>query len=421
VERQGSARVVATVSLGIVLLSTTVVLLVGLALKQPCAGGNWSDGRQYRRLCYSDIVPLYGTEQLSGGRIPYLDRCQGSATCDEYPVLTMFFMRAAAWVGHGYGAFFYVNVVWLGACALLTAWFLHSMVGSRALYFALAPTLLIYGFVNWDLLAVVLATAATWAYLRDRDGASGALLGLGAAAKLYPALLVIPFALGRLRQRKGGEATQLVTWAVVAYAAVNLPFALLAPHAWGTFFRFNTARPVDWDSLWNGACRRLHSTIGCPWSAHFVDGASLGLFVILVAGLWFIRRWRDPDFPRWTFGFPLLVLFLLTNKVYSPQYGLWLLPWFALTLPNPWLFGAFEAADVAVFLTRFTWFGRLQADAGDPTFAGFHGAPLGAFELAVAIRAAILAACLVAWLMQERRLAEEADPADRPLLSGAPA
>jgi uncharacterized membrane protein len=406
--------------LGVVLLATTTVLVLGLVVKQPCASGNWTDGRQYRNLCYTDVVPLYGTEHLQGGRLPFVNACPaGGGQCDEYPVLTMYLMRVAAWVGHGYAGFFYANAALLAAFALLTAWFLYLMVGTRALYFALAPTLLIYAFVNWDLLAVVLATAATLLYLRDRDDLSGTLLGLGAAAKLYPALFVIPFALGRLRQRRPDGAAQLLVWAVVAFVAVNLPFALIAPHSWATFFRFNAQRPVDWDSLWYGVCQRLHGGIGCSWSAHLIDTLSLLLFAGLATALWFLRRARDRDFPRWTFGLPLLVAFLLTNKVYSPQYGLWLLPWFALALPNPWLFGAFEAADIAVFVTRFTWFGRLSADSGDPAFAGFHGAPLGAFELAVAIRAVILVGCLVAWVLQERRETEPIPFPGRPLLSGA--
>ena len=67
----------------------------------------------------------------------------------------------------------------------------------------------------------------------------------------------------------------------------------------------------------------------------------------------------EPSFPRWTLGFPMMVLFLVTNKVYSPQYGLWLLPWFALALPSMRPFVAFEVADVAVFVTRFWFFGEL--------------------------------------------------------------
>ena len=43
--------------------------------------------------------------------------------------------------------------------------------------------------------------------------------------------------------------------------------------------------------------------------------------------------------------------------MYSPQFSLWLLPWFALALPNLRLFIAFEAIDVVVFLTEFGWLG----------------------------------------------------------------
>jgi hypothetical protein len=109
------------------------------------------------------------------------------------------------------------------------------------------------------------------------------------------------------------------------------------------------------------------------------------------------------------------VAFLLTNKVYSPQYGIWLLPWFALALPSPWLFGLFQAADVAVFVTRFSWFGRLAAETGDPAFAGYVGVPLGGFQLALVIRAIILVACLVVWTA-----ARESEPVEpEPLLSSA--
>jgi uncharacterized membrane protein len=246
--------------------------------------------------------------------------------------------------------------------------------------------------VNWDLLAVALVTGATLAYLRRRDDVGGALIGLGAAAKLYPALLLVPFILGRLREGKRREALSLSVWSVGAYVAVNLPFAVLARDSWATFFRFNTERPVDWDSLWFVACTRLGGQgTGCDWSPRLINALSFVLFVGLASLLYWARKRRDPDFPRWTFAFPLIAVFLLTNKVYSPQFGLWLLPWFALSLPSIPLFAAFEAADVAVFITRFSWFGRLS-DLG--------GVPIGAFQVALVVRAAVLALCLVAWVLR---------------------
>ncbi|HEX7464705.1 MAG TPA: hypothetical protein VF382_07425, partial [Actinomycetota bacterium] len=168
------------IGLGLVLVCLAATLAVGLAIKAPCASGDWGDGRQYKHYCYSDIVPLLGAEHLTGGRFPYLDACApGTGECDEYPVLTMYAMRVAAWMSNGLAGFFYANALLLAIAAFVIAVCLYLMVGPRALYFALAPTLLIYGFVNWDLLAVAFATAATLAYLNRRDVWSGILLGLG--------------------------------------------------------------------------------------------------------------------------------------------------------------------------------------------------------------------------------------------------
>jgi hypothetical protein len=160
----------------------------------------------------------------------------------------------------------------------------------------------------------------------------------------------------------------------------------------------NTDRPPDYTSLWYAACHRITDNTTCLWSPHVINALSLVAFAAVAAVVWWARRRRTPDFPRWTLAFPLIVAFLLTNKVYSAQFSLWLLPWFALALPSLRLFVAFEVADVAVFVTQFSWFGTLSRDQGVPGFDGFAGPPLGALELALVARALVLVACLVAWV-----------------------
>jgi uncharacterized membrane protein len=380
-----------------VLATLAATLVVGHLLKAPCASGDWRDGRQYTRLCYTDIVPLLGTEQLAGGRLPYLDPCDQSApgSCDEYPVLTMWTMRVAAWIsGPNVSAFYQANAVLLWLAALATVAALYAIAGSRALYAALAPTLAIYATTNWDLIAVALATGATLAYLQRRDVWSGILLGLGAAAKLYPALLVAPFVAGRMRGREPDRGIHLAWAAAGTWLAVNVPFALAGSAGWWEFFRLNATRTADWDSIWFIACHRLTGELGCS-SVRPINLASAGLFVGSVWFVWRMKAQRDPGFARWTLGFPILVAFLLTNKVYSPQYGLWLLPWFALVLPDLRLSALFSAADVGVFVTRFSWFGTLQGLEG-----GLAGIPIGAFEVAVLVRLAILVLCVRAWILR---------------------
>jgi len=48
---------------------------------------------------------------------------------------------------------------------------------------------------------------------------------------------------------------------------------------------------------------------------------------------------------------------------------------------------------MAVFVTRFSWFGLLAGHHN-----GFAGSPLGAFEVAILVRAAVLILCVIAWV-----------------------
>jgi len=392
------------ITLGLVLACLGATLLVGAVHKMPCAGGDWADSRQYRLACYTDIVPLFGTEQLAGGRLPYLDACAPSeSNCDEYPVLTMYFMRVAGWVsGDDPERFFWVNALLLSLCAAATAGCLYLMDGRRALWFALAPTLAIQVFVNWDLLAVALAAGATLAFFRRRDGWVGVLIGLGTAAKLYPGVLLIPFAAERLRGRQPDRAILLWWSAAATWIAVNLPFATTGLSGWWEFFRFNGARQADWDSGWYLLCHRLSVCV----PTGLVNVASIAVLVAAASWVWMAKRRREPDFPRWQLAFPILVLFLLVGKVYSPQFSLWLLPWLVLLLPGPRRFLAFEAADLAVFLTRFSFFGDLT---------GVGGLPQWVFETTVLIRAGVLIWCVVAWLREPSRRLPDERPADRAL------
>ena len=93
--------------------------LLGYAQKLPCSsGGAWNSFTgQFRDACYTDIYPLYYTEQLSNGKVPYYGHPV------EYPVLMGWMMQAAAWAVHSvtdaYARgkdFYYVTVLMLAVC-----------------------------------------------------------------------------------------------------------------------------------------------------------------------------------------------------------------------------------------------------------------------------------------------------------------
>src|SRR3954453_8513242 len=82
-------------SLRLLLVLTFLTCLLGYAEKASCRDTrNWADDFQYTHLCYSDVIALYGAEQLEQGARPFVDYPV------EYPVLIGAAMSASAEVSY---------------------------------------------------------------------------------------------------------------------------------------------------------------------------------------------------------------------------------------------------------------------------------------------------------------------------------
>jgi len=171
---------------------------------------------------------------------------------------------------------------------------------------------------------------------------------------------------------------------VVSWGVVNGPFAILAFGGWYEFYRFNAARPPDYESLWYLLCK-----LGvCPPTA-LVNLTTPIAVVIGTTLIWRSTVRRHPDIPRWHMAFPLLVMFLISSKVWSPQYGLWLLPWFALSGISTTAYFEYQLAETLLFMVRFMFFATLL---GEP------GVPYPVLGAVVILRAALLVRCTVSWV-----------------------
>lgn len=349
-----------------------VVLAFAWIQKSPCRDGAWSDGKQYTHLCYSDIIPLYYTEHLNEDAVPYRDHPV------EYPVLTGGFMYVSAEIARTYDdvasggllptipaveTYFDVTALLLVLCALAVIWGVSRLTGPRvwdAVMVALAPLVVVHAFTNWDLFAVALATLALVAWGRRRPVLAGVLLGLGTAAKLYPVLFLLPLFLLAWRTRKWADVWRTTLATAGMWLAVNVPVWLAYPEAWKEFFRLNSHRQADFDSLWHVleffTERSLDAPAAdgdTPWTLNLLTFAAFLLVCGGVVLLTMMAR-RRPRLPQLLF---LVVAgFLLTNKVWSPQYSLWLIPLAVLARPSWRAFLVWQATEVLLWFPRMYWF-----------------------------------------------------------------
>ena len=335
--------------LRIALAVCTITFGLGVLQKAPCMEAGWDrqSWRPFKALCYSDIGFLYQERGFAEGNRPFLDT--GNYPVLEYPVLTGGFMEVAAqitWLITGdpkkdltveqkrdtAGVFFLVNTVLLFLCALLivgltvaTARGVESRPGAArgqpldALYVAAAPVLALTSTINWDLFAVALTAGAMFAWSRGKPIWFGVLLGLGTAAKFYPFLLLGPLLIVCIRGRKLWPWVQATLAAAIAWGLVNAPIYLLAKNEWLSFWQFNDERESDYGSIWYVLKLAKHEVADVN-QLNIVIFAGLCLSIAILG----LMAPRPPRFAQ--LAFLVVAAFLLINKVYSPQYVLWLLP-----------------------------------------------------------------------------------------------
>ena len=346
-----------------------VLLFGGFALKAQCTSPQGWDGRQYERLCYNDIQALYGGREIDRDVFPYIDGelleegqdpLVGGAI--EYPVLTGVFMWGTGILVDDFNAYLRASALLLAPFALLVAFLLARMTGTRALRWAAAPALALYAFHNWDLLAVSAAVVAVWLWSRERSTWAAVALGVGAALKLYPLLLLAPLALYVLSRQGARRAALVVGAGLGTVVAINLPFALINFDGWLATYEFHSERTANYDSIW---------ILGWPSvSAETLNLVSLSLTSIfcLAALAWGWRRREATIYPFLPVAGALVAAFLLWNKVHSPQYTLWLLPFFVLLSVSIWWWVAYALVDLAVYVGVFRWFYEYLYESKDFTF-----------------------------------------------------
>jgi uncharacterized membrane protein len=309
---------------------------LGWLTKGYCVANGWGAPQRYMYLCYSDIPVLFAPRGLADGVFPYLLQPGPGQQVLEYPVLTGVLMYAAALVTRLLDGdslvFFAVNVAGLAA---LFAWTVASTARTvprrpwDGLLVALAPVVALAGFINWDLLAVALTSASLLAWSRGRPGMAGVWLGLAAAAKFYPLLLVGPVLLLCLRRRQLGAGGRFLAGAIGSWLAVNVPVMLASWEGWLRFYTFSRERGMDFGSPWYALSLR-----GVDVPADALNDLATGVFLLACVGIALLAL-RAPRPPRLA-QLALLVVgaFVLTNKVYSPQYVLWVLPLAVLARPR---------------------------------------------------------------------------------------
>ena len=286
-------------------------------------------------LAYNDVGGWY--KKASEPGLPYIDKLV------EYPVITGMFIHLSSRSTAQLYMFLHYFVFLI--CAVITTIYLYKLSESLNtdkkflfIFWALSPGLLWFVYYNWDIIVVMFSTMALYYFNEKKDITGGILLGLGFAAKMYPIVFLLPILLHR----------KFIDWIKISVAVfgtfflVNSYFIFTKFEGWLYTYFFHSIREPNIDTIWH-----LIQIVFPDLTVNMINMITLFLF----AGIYVYMNLSLMKSHFIKTAFLSVLIFLIINKVFSPQFILWLLPFFAIYGLNLKQFYLLEGSNLAVLFT----------------------------------------------------------------------
>ena len=286
-------------------------------------------------------------------RVSPLGRFGSTGTLEEYPIPVVWILELPGQLSHSSGTYliaFSAMMIALDIGMLVTLW--HA--GGRRynagtdlwLVFTFALGAIIY--LRIDLIPAVLVGFAVLA-IRRHPGLAGAAIGLGAAVKLWPALL-LPALLPQRPTREGVSARRrMAAWTIAGFVLAGIGLAILSLAIGGeqrllSPLWWQSDRGLQIESVWASPLMILRwlqpGTLDVHMSPYNADelfgpGVSAMLTISTAAtllGLAIIaalvgRAFRHPQPDRFRLSLlalAVVMVVIVSNKTLSPQYMIWM-------------------------------------------------------------------------------------------------
>jgi uncharacterized membrane protein len=323
----------------VLVILTVIGALLAVLAKNACRLNGWGGTNPYAWACYSDWTALFHARGFAENAFaPFAAGAEF-----EYPVLmSVIASLTAALVPAGEFdrslAFFDLNLFLVAGLWLVVVVATARTAGRRpwdAAMVALAPGMILAATINWDMWAVACLALAMLEFSRRNTFLAGVLIGVGAAIKVFPLLFLGAVIVLAIRTGRYKPLLVSLAGAALAWLAVNLPLALANFDAWKHFFTFTEDRGAGLSSFWH----IFNVTAGVVPQMSELDAATinalaLGLFVASCAFIAYLGL-NAPVAPRLSqLVFLIVASFIMFNKVYSPQFVVWLIPLAALAWPK---------------------------------------------------------------------------------------
>jgi len=297
---------------------------------------------------------------VMAGQMPYRDFSM------EYPpgaLLVFLLPRLFASTTGAYGTAFAIEMLAFSLASLFMI-----LILARRLKLAVVPTMAIYTMVvvavgsiavqRFDFAPAALSLAAVFAFGRGRYKSAWALIAVGTMVKLYPAALAPLFLIYQWRHQSWRHLVAPIFVCGAVLVCGMLPFFVLSPEGFLNSFSLQSGRNLQIESLYASVLFTAYALGGSNLSvfqgpvswdlaspyATGVAQASLAIMFFVAAAVYIVYllpySWKKtestgPPGPQalgrlLNFSLVLIIVLLVTSKVFSTQFMVWLLPFIPL-------------------------------------------------------------------------------------------
>lgn len=276
--------------------------------------------QRFARRSFSDIGYLYRARPMGGSVVPYV----GAKL--EYPTgigLILYVLHTLSTSLVGFALLYAVCCV---GAYLLTRRAIGRLGGSvAAAVWAGSPLIALYLFHNFDVFVVAAGVGALVEFDRRHYGRSGMWLAVAFVTKIFPVFWLLPLVVSAARrERRAGPPLAVCAAFGITVGIVNVPFMIGSFGGWWYPYRWQSLRAPNWESIWSYV-ERIAPSFDNP---RLQSAIALGLVVVVTVA---VSSRVDGSRGRLAAAcLACTVGFLVVNRVYSPQYTLWVLPFLAL-------------------------------------------------------------------------------------------
>ena len=252
----------------------------------------------------------------------------------EYPVVIGLWASFTGSLSNNAREFFLLNGILLSIFSTLNILLAKSLAKiyfgrEISLYKFLTPSVLVFTFFNWDALALFFLLSSLYTFGKKKIYSGAFLSCLGFWAKVFPVFCLPSVYLSLFKQKKYVLIASSLAGIVIVSLLLNLPFYLASHDGWSLFFTFSSKRPPNIDSVWSGIYVISDKLFGSGFYYKryyeiLINYVTFGLMFLISASYYLLKKYRRLENNIVIDTTFLTSVFLLTSKVYSPQYNLWI-------------------------------------------------------------------------------------------------